>query len=282
MPQKIPSSDDVENGSKIPPVLWEGRHEPTATSQVVIRNFRAFESLQFSVLIGDSEQEILREIVSDYLSVQPLEGSIPPHGNAEITIKSRPWSRDVYDTFMRSSAGEEILNPEPIALTLFVQDVEGQKSERSSERIVLRIRPPVDVKDLREEDIEAPTKTLSRNLSVDKKDVARASNGSPLVLGLRGCTPVGGSHLCYEFNLGQQNVSSGGRLNWDLTLVGDKSWPIHYRLCTISEGDTKWLTITRPKGLVEASQQTIVQLSFSTKSMGEIPSCFVSQLYGVG
>ncbi|BBM97058.1 hypothetical protein MPTK1_1g02700 [Marchantia polymorpha subsp. ruderalis] len=268
LPQKIPSSDDVENGSKIPPVLWEGRHEPTATSQVVIRNFRAFESLQFSVLIGDSEQEILREIVSDYLSVQPLEGSIPPHGNAEITIKSRPWSRDVYDTFMRSSAGEEILNPEPIALTLFVQDVEGQKSERSSERIVLRIRPPVDVKDLREEDIEAPTKTLSRNLSVDKKDVARASNGSPLVLGLRGCTPVGGSHLCYEFNLGQQNVSSGGRLNWDLTLVGDKSWPIHYRLCTISEGDTKWLTITRPKGLVEASQQTIVQLSFSTKSMG--------------
>jgi hypothetical protein len=91
----------------------------------------------------------------------------------------------------------------------------------------------------------------------------------PPVLGLRGCTPVGGSTLSYKFDLGQQNISAGGHLHWDLTLVGDKEWPISYRLCTISSSDASWLSISSCFGVVEALQLKTVKLSFSTKALGE-------------
>ncbi|KAL3702130.1 hypothetical protein R1sor_020152 [Riccia sorocarpa] len=261
VPQRTLSSDDMENVNKSA-VAWEGRRESAGTSQIVIRNFRAFECLQFSVHVDYTGHMVLKNILLEYLSVQPLEGSIPPQGSAEITVKCRPWPREVYDTFLKSSGDIESL-----PLALLVQDVEGQKADRSSESVAVVIRPPVDVADFGDKGLQTPSSSLSRNVSVDE-EVSRPNQGSPLVLGLRGCTPVSGSHLCYEFNLGQQNISSGGRLNWDLTLVGDPTRPIQYHLGTISEGDTKWLTITRPKGVVEAGQQTTVQLRFSTKAMG--------------
>ncbi|KAL2649598.1 hypothetical protein R1flu_017726 [Riccia fluitans] len=260
VPPRTLSSDDIENVNKLA-VGWEGRREPTGTSQIVIRNFRAFECLQFSVRVDYTGQLVPKDTLLENLSVQPLSGSVPPQGSAEITVKCPPWPRDLYDAFLSSG------DLEPLTLNLLVQDVEGQKTDGSFECIAVVIRPPMELTDLREDGFQTPSNPLSRNVSIDK-EVSRSNQGSPLVLGLRGCTPVSGSDLCYEFNLGQQNISSGGRLNWDLTLVGDQTRPIPYRLGTMSEGDTKWLTITRPKGVVEAGQQTTVQLRFSTKAMG--------------
>lgn len=250
-------------------VTWGERHGTAGSSQiVVVRNFRAFEALQFSVVPGENEELLSMRPFSDFVSVHPLEGSIPPHGSAEIVVKSLPWSRDAHQSFVNDR--------ETLTLTLFVLDAEGRYPEKSLQRILVNIQPPVQTQQPTVEGSKTPPKAQSKDLALDRKKVgkdtsplAKAYNkGGPLVLGLRGCTPVGGNLLCYEFNLGQQNISSGGRLHWDLNLVGDQDGPIHYRLSTISEGDTSWLSISGSSGVVEAAQQNTVQLSFSTKAMG--------------
>ncbi|CAM6083476.1 unnamed protein product [Calypogeia fissa] len=247
-------------------VTWVERHDTAGSSQiVVVRNFREFEALQFIVL-GESEEPLSMQPFSDFISVHPLKGSIPPRGSAEIVVKSLTWSREAHQGFMDDAAGA---NPETLTFSLFVQDAENP--ERNLQRILVNIRPPGRVQ---EPVARTPPKILSRNLSPERivgKDAstfAQAYKRGPLVLGLRGCTPVGGSLLCYEFNLGQQNISSGGRLHWDLTLVGDQHRPIHFRLGTISEGYASWLSISSSGGVVEAGEHKTVQLSFSTKAMG--------------
>lgn len=187
----------------------------------------------------------------------------------------------MYEAFLRQ-VSEGHCTAEYLTAAVYIQDIE----ERDNRHCVdVCIRPPAILQDPPSQSAELDLQPQISSSSNDStsKDLAKVVNQPKQrlpILGLRGCTAVNGSPICYEFNLGQQNISSGGHRHWNLTLVGDSERSITYRLCTISDGDAGWLSISSSTGTVEPQQQNIVKLSFSTRAMGklctEIPvSCLI-------
>lgn len=251
---------------------WEGWHDKSNFSQkIVVQNYLAFDQLQLKAwaqqTLSDDFGTQLR-----FLEVHPVEALVPPGGSIDIIVRFLSWSDEMYQAFSRQ-VSEGLCTSEYLTAAVFIQDVEERDNRQ---RVNVRIAPPVFPQDSHSQaaELDLQTQQISSSETCESvgKDVAKNVNHSKQrfpVLGLRGCTAVNGSPICYEFNLGQQNISSGGHRHWNLTLIGDQERPISYRLCTISDGDASWLSISSSSGIVEALQQNTVKLSFSTKAMGE-------------
>ncbi|KAG0580510.1 hypothetical protein KC19_4G178800 [Ceratodon purpureus] len=250
---------------------WEGWHDKSNFSQkIVVQNYLAFDQLQLKAwaqqTLSDDFGTQLR-----FLEVHPVEAMVPPGGSIDIIVRFLSWSGEMYEAFLRQ-VSEGLGTAEYLTAAVFIQDVEERDNRQ---RVDVRITPPIFLQNSLSQaagpDLETQNCSSSNACESVSKDLVKNVNPSKQrlpVLGLRGCTAVNGSPVCYEFNLGQQNISSGGHRHWTLTLVGDEERPISYRLCTISDGDASWLSISSSAGVVEALQQNTVKLSFSTKAMG--------------
>lgn len=249
----------------------EGLHEKSNSSQkIVVKNYLAFDQLQLKVW----DQQTLSDDFGtqmQYLEISPREALVPPNGSIDIVVKFPLWSDEMYEAFSRQ-VSEGLCTVEHLSIPVFIQDVDERDNRQ---RIDVFIKPPVLVQSSLSQaagpDVQTGSNS-SKSCDSNSKDHVKSVNHTKPnlpVLGLRGCTAVNGSSLCYEFNLGQQNISSGGHRHWNLILVGDHERPISYRLCTISDGDAGWLSISSSSGIVEPLQHNIVKLSFSTKVMGE-------------
>lgn len=251
---------------------WEGWHAKSSSFQrIVVENYLSFEHLQFKVWAEETLTDGFGSPLQ-YLEVHPQESSVPPNGTFDVVVRSLPWCNKMHEAFLKQVSDPSSLS-EFLTTSIFLEDVEKRDSRQ---RIEVRIAPPLILqKSLPEEksfEIQMQNSLASKLSDCSSKELQEAANHLKQhlpVLGLRGCTPVNGSPVCYEFNLGQQNISSGGHRHWKLTLVGAQWCPISYRLCTISGGDAGWLSISSPSGIVEAAQQNTVRLSFSTKAMGK-------------
>lgn len=250
---------------------WEGWHDKSNVSQkIVVQNNLAFDHLQLKAwaqqTLSDDFGTQLR-----FLEVHPGEVLVPPGGRIDIIVKFLSWSAEMYEAFSRQ-VSEGHCDAEYLTAAVFIQDIEERDNRQ---RVDVCIRPPAFSQNSLSQaaglDLLSHYSSSKVSDSVSKDLVKNANHSKQRlpVLGLRGCTAVNGSPICYEFNLGQQNISSGGHRHWNLTLVGDQERPISYRLCTISDGDASWLSISSSAGIVEALQQNTVKLSFSTKAMGK-------------
>lgn len=251
---------------------WEGWHDKSNVSQkIVVQNNLSFDHLQLKAwaqqTLSDDFGTQLR-----FLEVHPGEVLVPPGGRIDIIVKFLSWSAEMYEAFLRQ-VSEGHCSAEYLTAAVFIQDIEERDNRQ---RVDVSISLPVfsqnSVSQAAGLHFQSQDSSSSKACDSVSKDLVKNMNHSKQrlpVLGLRGCTAVNGSPICYEFNLGQQNISSGGHRHWNLTLVGDQERPISYRLCTISDGDAGWLSISSSAGSVEALQQSTVKLSFSTKAMGK-------------
>jgi len=248
---------------------WDGWHN--VSQKIVVQNNLAFDHLELKAWAQQSLSDDFGTQLR-FLEVHPGEVLVPPGGRIDIVVKFLSWSAEMYEVFFRQFS-EGHCTAEYLTAAVFIQDVEERDNRQ---RVDVCIRPPVfsqnSLSQIAGLDLQSQNSSSSKTFDSASKDLVKNVNHSKQrlpVLGLRGCTAVNGSPICYEFNLGQQNISSGGHRHWNLTLVGDQERPISYRLCTISDGDAGWLTISSSVGIVEVMQQNTVKLSFSTKAMGK-------------
>ena len=251
---------------------WEGWHDRSKFSQkIFVQNYLAFDQLQLKAwaqqTLSDDFGTQLR-----FLEVHPVEALVPAGGSIDIIVRFLSWSGEMYEAFLRQ-VSEGLSAAEYLSAAVFIQDVEERDNRQ---RVDVRITPPIFPQNSLSQaaglDLQTQNSSPSKAAESVSKDLVKNVNHSKQslpVLGLRGCTAVNGSPVCFEFNLGQQNISSGGHRHWNLILVGDQERPISYRLCTIGDGDANWLSISSSAGIVDALQQNTVKLSFSTKAMGE-------------
>ncbi|XP_024391254.1 uncharacterized protein [Physcomitrium patens] len=268
--QAISNSDVERNTTNNRLGTWEGLHEKSNSSQrIIVKNYLAFDHLQLKVW----DQQTLSDDFGtqlQYLEISSREALVPPNGSIDIIVKFPLWSDEMYEAFSRE-VSEGLSTAERLTVPVFIQDVEERANRQKVDVFIL---PPVLVQSSLSQAAGLDVQTgsgSSKTCDTNSKDLVKSVNHlKPKlpVLGLRGCTAVNGSSLCYEFNLGQQNISSCGHRHWNLILVGDQERPISYRLCTISDGDAGWLSISSSSGIVQALRQNIVKLSFSTKAMG--------------
>ncbi|XP_024373820.1 uncharacterized protein [Physcomitrium patens] len=268
--QAISNSNVEYDSTSLRLGTWNGWNEKSSFSQkLVVQNYLAFDHLHLKVWdqqsLSDGFGTQLR-----FLEVHPREALVPPKSSVDIIVKFPSWSDEMCEAFSRQ-VSEGHCTAECLTASVFIQDVEERDSRQ---KVDVFIMPPLVPQNSPFQAAGLDTQTqdgTSRACDSAIKELVKSVNHSKPrlpVLGLRGCTAVNGSSLCYEFNLGQQNISSGGHRHWNLIIVGDQERPISYRLCTISDGDAGWLSISSSSGIVESLRQNIVKLSFSTKAMG--------------